>query len=245
MRSMSTALVAGFHVAGPTRLALAEIRGHDELAIDGIDTRAAIGLLDRLIDPSIGSAMALCASDRDSLFVALHQSLWGDQINATLDCSACGEKFDLSFPLSSLQAHLWAQRPSEDTPSVPLGKDELAAAEKGVVQGVEQLSAQLGIGFDQLDVACETLQKHFPLLDVEFDTACAECGHLQQASFDIQSFLLLRLIGERPRLYVEIDALAAVYGWSLQEILSLTRSTRRALTARVEASRTGANRSLA
>ena len=43
--------------------------------------------------------------------------------------------------------------------------------------------------------------------------------------------MLQRLLNERPALLAEIHALAASYGWSLTEILSLGRTTRRAMTA--------------
>lgn len=240
MRGVRVVLATGFSGAGPTSLALAEICGHDELAVDGIDTRAAIGLLDRLIDPGLGGAQTVCASDRDALFVALYQRLWGDRISATQDCSACGEKFDLSFQLSALQTHLWTQRPAaEDAPPVPWGMDELTASEKGALAGVQQLMAKLGIDPDQLDIACEALQSHYPLLDLELDNTCPECGQVQQAHFDLQSFLLMRLLGERPRLYAEIHALAAGYGWPLHDILGLPRNTRRVLVDRVEAGGSG------
>ena len=230
MRGERVALVAGFGGTGSCSLALGEVRGRDELAVDGIDTRAAVALLDRLIDTGRGSAATLCAGDRDALFVALHRSLWGDRITATLCCAACGEKFDMSFMLSVLQAHLAAQRPADAVaPQVPRATDEIEAAALGPEAGVARLAERLGIAAVDLDEVSDAMQAHFPLLDLELDTPCPECGHGQTGHFDLQSFLLLRLIGERPQLYAEIHALASGYGWSLREILALPRGTRRAL----------------
>lgn len=245
MRGARVALSLSFAGAGPRVMALAEPTGHDELSVDGVDTQAALNLLDRLIDSREGNAAALCASDRDSLFVALYQNLWGDQVSATAHCVACAEKFDLSFRLSELRAHLWAQTPATAAPPVPYGADELAAAALGAAQGARHLAVQLGLDLDDLDAACEILQDHYPIFDLELDSPCPECGHIQQAHFDLQSFLLLRLLEERPRLYAEIHTLASAYSWSLTDILGLPRSSRQALADRAQASQSALRWSLA
>lgn len=230
MRGERVALKAGFGGAGPVTMALVEVRGHDELAVDGIDTRAAVALLDRLMPPGAGGAGSLCASDRDAMFASLYRALWGDRIATSLVCEACGEKFDMAFGLSELQFHLASNRPADlPAPAVPSAQDEILAANLGAAAGVAALAERLGIALTELDELSDAMQACFPLLDLELDTPCPACGHEQKAHFDIQSFLLLRLIGERPQLYAEIHMLASGYGWFLGEILSLPRSTRRAL----------------
>lgn len=85
-----------------------------------------------------------------------------------------------------------------------------------------------------LEAASDALQAAAPIIDLELAASCADCGHQQTAHFDLQSFLLQRLINERENLLAEVHLLASAYGWSLSEILSLARSTRRQLANAIE-----------
>ena len=73
-----------------------------------------------------------------------------------------------------------------------------------------------------------------PIMDIELAASCAECGHVHTVEFDIQSYLLGALLGERRRLMREVHRIAAFYGWSLDEILSLERTERRQLVDLIE-----------
>ncbi|UOQ64824.1 hypothetical protein [Hymenobacter volaticus] len=66
-----------------------------------------------------------------------------------------------------------------------------------------------------------------PVLITEITTSCPECGVSQQATFDMQSFLLTRLKNERKRLMVEVHAIALNYSWGHNEILNLPRTMRK------------------
>jgi hypothetical protein len=225
-------------------IALRELQGRDELAVDGVDTRAALALLDRLIGQTALPAASLCAADRDALLAALHRREWGDRIVTTLVCVACGERFDLSFALSAVQAHL-AKTATGMPVSPPSGQQELDAASQGARAGVAALGAVLGTDAsadaDAQTAAIEhlaaTLEAEAPILDLEITAECAECGHPQAAHFDVQSFVLQRLIGERALLQAEVHQLASQYGWSLREILGLSRPTRRGFVRMIDDAR--------
>jgi hypothetical protein len=249
------------HAAPHPRAArLRELHGHDELAVGGVDTHAAVQLLDRLLDvggEGAGSAAALSASDRDAALAALHRARWGDRIVASLACAACGAMNDLSFALSALQRQLWqasertrvsAPRALDDAQGghwrLPGAEDEDAAAQLGVAAGRAQLvalvcsdmqpDAQAALLADPQS-AGERLEALAPLLDVDLEARCIECDHTQLARFDIQSFVLQRLLDEREAVLGEVHALASAYGWSLSEILSLPCSLRRSLVQRLTA----------
>jgi hypothetical protein len=64
--------------------------------------------------------------------------------------------------------------------------------------------------------------------------ACPECENVQTVQFDIQSYLLGALTGERSRLLAEVHRIARAYSWSLDEILALKRSDRRRLVELIE-----------
>jgi hypothetical protein len=241
-----------FRHAAPAPCAgrLREPQGHDELAVSGADTRAAVHLLDRLLDT--GSAAQLSASDRDAALAALHRARWGDRIVASLDCPACRAPYDLSFELSELQRQLWkageqarvaAPRELLDASGVqwrlPTFDDEEAAAQLGIDAGCAQLLAlSTGQSGADRDAAGQRLEALAPLLDVDLEARCTECGDAQLARFDIQSFVLQRMLDEREAVLGEVHALARGYGWSLHEILSLPCSLRRSLVQRLTAAGT-------
>jgi len=242
--------VALRHATPERQLArLREPQGSDELALSGVDTRSAVQLLDRLWEAAPCSAAELSASDRDGLLCALHRTLWGDHIVSTVACASCGAMYDLSFELGALQRQLAQQaepagvqaaRQLSDAQGrhyrLPSATEEELAAQLGAAQGEARLCAGVT---DEGDGDSEGLNQRLealaPLVDVELDTACAECGHAQLARFDIQSFTLQRLLEEREGLLGEVHALASGYGWPLHDIVSLPRSLRRSLVQRLAA----------
>ena len=120
-------------------IALRDLRGRDELAVEGVDTRAGSSLLDRLIGRDGPRAATLCAADRDSLLAALHRREWGDRILSTLRCAQCGERFDLSFSLSAMQAHL-ARGGFRPRAAPPTGRAGAASRREGAHAGVAALA---------------------------------------------------------------------------------------------------------
>lgn len=236
--------------AAPLWTRLREPSGEDELSLDGVDTRSAVALLQRLLEATVdGGVASLCAADRDALLAALHRQLWGDRIVSSLSCPACGALFDLSFELSQLQRSLAEAAPPHQVLGpgrlqtadgavwqLPDGSAELRAAELGAQGGAAALALAAGGGdAARQAAAADALEQLSPLLDVDLDSACAECGYAQAVRFDVQSFVLQRLLDEREGLLAELHALASGYRWSLTEILSLPRSLRRSLAARLAA----------
>jgi hypothetical protein len=230
----------------PQSVRLREPSGLDELSIRGVDTRSAVQLLDSLREgPELGVAR-LSASDRDRLLAAFYRALWGDRIVSSLDCDACGAVYDLSFELSALQRQLAERgeaarvvKPRTIADSngsqlhLPDADEEEAAAERGLAAGSARLLAIIAADSQgEQEVLCQRLERLAPLIDVDLETKCAECGEGAVARFDLQSFALQRLLDERETVLNEVHALAGGYGWSLPDILALPRSLRRSLFQR-------------
>jgi hypothetical protein len=95
----------------------------------------------------------------------------------------------------------------------------------------QQIPDQSDYDIEAIDTALESVA---PLLDLDMDAECPECGHVQLVHFDIQHYLLTALKQEQKQLNQEIHRLASVYKWSLNEILSLPRSQRRSLAVLIE-----------
>jgi hypothetical protein len=243
------------HVAArPQAVRLREPCGSDELALAGVDTLCGAAWLDALLERSPCRAAELSASDRDALYAALHRGLWGDRIVASPRCAGCGAQYDLSFELSALQRSLLEQaKPVRvDAPRtlhddaggttwrLPSAEEEDAAAQAGGDEGRARLAAAItGTAVDDVDTLARRLESLAPLIDVDLDSRCAECGHAQVVRFDIQSYVLQRILDQRDNVLDEVHALAAAYGWSLAEIGGLPRSMRRALAQRLQVGATG------
>jgi hypothetical protein len=238
----------------PQRARLREPQGSDELAVAGVDTRSAVQLLDRLLEAPPCSAGELSASDRDGLLAAVHRRLWGDRIVCSIGCAACEAPYDLSFELTTLQRQLWKEAAGARTSGMrrvvepdgtgwqlPSADEEERAAECGLQEGVAQLARLVtrdedtDLDDDRCREIGERLEAVAPLLDIDLDTRCPECGHAQLVRFDIQSFVMQRLLDERDAVLGEVHALASGYGWSLGEIVGLPRSLRRSLVQRLGA----------
>jgi hypothetical protein len=79
------------------------------------------------------------------------------------------------------------------------------------------------------------MQTLSPVVNLELDAKCPECGDEQTIQFDLQRFVLTALVNDRRRLLHEIHMLASAYSWSLSEILNLPRSQRRGFVSLVDA----------
>jgi hypothetical protein len=244
--------------AGTGRIArLRELTGRDEYGVSGSNTANAIRLLAALMDESEGvgkesvRAVDLVAADRDRLLAAVYNIAFGDRIESTLTCSRCEQPFDLDFSLSSLVESVNQRTVAGEWRVIdggtfegidgirfrlPTGGDELAVADLPSDQVESRLLQRCVEGSrpaDQ-DEFERLLENVAPLLDLQLVAACPECENVQTVQFDIQSYLLGALTGERSRLLAEVHRIARAYSWSLDEILALKRSDRRRLVELIE-----------
>jgi hypothetical protein len=234
--------------AGTAAVALRELAGREERAVSGTGTADVIRLLDALVEWSAGeqagvrSAADLTASDRDLLLAAIYQRAFGDRIESTVTCGQCGAPFDLHFSLSELERsiNLRARRcepPQQARFRLPTGRDEMALgglAPAAAEACLLNCCTEVGAWPDGPEAFQEMLDEIAPLLDLELAAPCAECGRSHIVRFDIQSYLLGALLGERRRLLTEVHRIAVAYGWSFEEILLLTRTERRQLVELIE-----------
>jgi hypothetical protein len=234
------------------------LTGRDEYAVSGASTANAIELLASLLDKASTSqtdpvrAVDLVAADRDRLLAVVYESAFGDRIESTLTCEGCDQPFDLYFSLRRLIESVNERTAVGEWKALgdgrfegadgvrfrlPTGNDELAAAGLTSTEVESLLLSRCAESGDWLEGRMafeELLDQVAPLLDLELVAPCAECGHVHSIQFDIQSYLLGAIVGERRRLLAEINRIAGAYAWSLDEILSLSRSDRRQLVELIE-----------
>lgn len=244
---------------------LRAITGRDENQIAEADTSGtligALTLIDRLLvgrDGALiqpGEAARLTSAARDRLLCAIYQQIYGETILSSPACSACGEKFDLSFSLKDVLAQFPVMPvppdgvyalPDGTAFRLPTGQDELAALGLSAAAARQRLmSACLSVHGRSVDAASlpspaveaieAAMEAAAPLINLDLVAVCPECAAQQKIRFDIGAYLLGRLRADHARLTSEIHALALAYHWGLDEILSLSRAERGRFLALIEA----------
>ncbi|MEM9190790.1 MAG: hypothetical protein AAGF12_16520 [Myxococcota bacterium] len=234
-------------------VSLRELSGHDEECVGGTSTDVAIDLLDRLLvnaPHSVlgpGAAARLPAPDRDRLLAMVYRDNLGKRVESTLSCAGCDASFDIDFQLEEFVESRTAEVPAIDADGYlpvenggrirpPTGEEELAVVHLSPEAREPALLRQCyePNGEDHSEKALETLERDAPLLELDVDTRCPECGLQQRARFSLQSYLLERIANERRQRAGEIHRLARAYGWSLHEILGLSRTQRRVFVSLID-----------
>jgi hypothetical protein len=249
---------------GTLAVLVRDLTGEDERRVRDASTQSAVELLARVVEWPAGAscdAADLPAPDRDRLLAAVYRQAFGKKVESTGRCTSCGSPYDLTFLLddliaeversaatsaaepmgdgtfrtaSGLRFRLPTARDEMEVSSLPLEKAALALASRCVVESSnEEWQRELE----------EAIEEAAPVLDLDIETRCPECAAKQVVRFDVQFYLLRALEQERGRMLREIHRIASVYGWSLQEILALGRSDRRALTELIESDYSARRRS--
>jgi hypothetical protein len=234
----------------PGWVCVRDICGHDEEAVVGTDSEAAIALLDGLLVDVPGAALApgaaaeLTVADRDRVLAAVFEATLGRRVESTVRCVQCEEPFDLDFLLSDLIASLHAPAPADVVREpngvfrlpdgrrfvLPRGVDERAVAAEPAEQAERSMLRRCmieGSAGDDPDAVTNAMRAVAPLVDLEVDARCPECGRNQSVHFELQQYFLSRLLAERRQRALEIHRLAVAYGWSWREIAELPRARRR------------------
>jgi hypothetical protein len=244
--------------AGRRYASLREITGVEEQTITNVTTADAIRLLQSLLVSSHDEAVSadeagqLTPWERDRLLAALYTRIYGPRVDTTITCQSCEALFDLDFMLPTLIDDLAPQEtlPYADEHTfvlrddirfrLPTGDDECAVFGLPREQAEAELLQRCVVDSEALDADIlaevqNAMQALAPVVNVDLDAKCPECGQQQTVQFDLQRYLLTALMNDRSQLVQEIHLLASAYGWSLSEILNLARSQRRAFVALVDA----------
>lgn len=243
---------------------LRKLCGHDEASVDGTGPGEAIALLDRLFVEESGTAVVpgsacrLPISDVDRLLASVYQCLFDDRIEATIACERCEKGFELVFSLQDLvdralapdtggiegpvpeEGAFWYRLPGGIRFRLPTALDQRAVMDLPErEQGPELIRRCVGDVStpEELGRVVSAMERVGPVLRLDLDATCAECGKQQAARFDIESFFMKALVNERRWLLREAHTLAMAYRWSRAEILGLPRDERRTYVALVGAER--------
>jgi hypothetical protein len=202
---------------------------------------------ERLAQASIGQ--------RDALLLLVHQQLFGDVLQAFAECPQCRERLEyslstreiaarsqtggidseshLSFVDGGMQVQL--RLPNSFDLGAVAASTDMATARRLLAERcvIEMTRERRTVPVSELtDSAVDRIAAHLasadPQADVVIDLTCAACRHAWQVILEIESFLWIKISSLAKRLLRDVHALARAYGWSEQEILSLSPLRRRA-----------------
>ncbi len=173
---------------------------------------------------------------RNGALVRLRRACFGSAFTGWVACPQCGERLEFSFDAEPLlQEQQEANQPitidgrsfrpltSRDLASIAGETDERAAAMQLLRQCCtapsEFTEAELG-SIDDL------LARADPLAETLLEFACAACSHRWKEPLDVVAWLWAEIEARARRLLFDVHSLAAAYGWSEREILSLSEPRR-------------------
>lgn len=230
--------------------------GGDELAVGDTSTKTALALLDGLLAKGLTNNSANClnvgeivTADRDRIFAHLYISVYGSKVESTVHCQNCKEPFDLGFSIADLLSHyqLVSAELFEDGTfylepgtsfRLPTGEDELMLAGLSATAAEALLMKRClvkGELVDESEMVQTKMESIAPVLNIDMEANCPECGHSQQVQFDIQSFFLMKLKLEHAGLIREVHSIASNYHWQPETILALPRNLRKEYVALINA----------
>ncbi len=192
--------------------------------------RRVLPLLALLLDESEDVIASLPLGTRDRALLAARASLGRGTLEVLHPCRACGAtcEIDLSA-LSEL-------RPAPDGLDVELGARVVHVRApstldlEAIANTTDVVRARVALvrrcTASELDDAetervAAALESLDPLLDVELDLACPECGHRERPTLDLAEIVFLELADYGRRIFHDVHALASAYGWSERDILEL------------------------
>lgn len=201
-----------------------------------------------------GEWAALSVGERDRLLLALYGATFGPHIEAQAHCPACDAAVEFTCSAPELAAlpnaaagavlegragrYSFRARPptSADVAaalraaSPPAARSLLAAACLLEVRRNDEEAGQEGLPVGVLDEVVDALAAALaaadPLADIELALSCPACGHTWAALFDVGLFLWAAVNRRARRLAGEVHLLARAYGWSEEEILSMSAARR-------------------
>jgi hypothetical protein len=192
-------------------------RVESEVPCDACDERSEI-------DFSLAGLIASLATDADARSL---QGVSGPD-EAGVFSLADGTRFLL--PSSKDQRAVLELRPDQRRVAL-LRRCILDDAESAAGRTASDISRE---SLDRVEAAMELVG---PIVDLSLPVTCHACGAPRAVRFDIQHFLLRAFEHEQRFFAREIHYLACTYGWSLDDILRLTRDERRAFVQLVVAER--------
>jgi hypothetical protein len=176
---------------------------------------------------------------RNRALAELQCACFGRNLQGQVSCAGCGEDLEFQMDAQDLlknDAELHASVfVGGNAFRLPTTRDLAQAAREpdprlGVRKLVEFCRIDASVASDwreeDLEEIGEKMSAADPLAEIRLTFHCIKCGHEWQENWDITAFLWMEIEARSKRLLVEVHTLAAAYGWTEQETLSLSEARR-------------------
>jgi hypothetical protein len=188
---------------------------------------------------------SLTIGDRIALILEVRATLFGDKMQAVLNCPVCKEPLSLDVSVKSLlqpaaadpktaypfefESYLLMVQPATGADLEAIAENPSNPKEKLVRRCIvsskpplpEKLSAEL------VTAVSSKLQEIDPQADTVLSLTCPACGRPFQAPFDIEDYFFQETAGRLSQLEREVHWIAFNYHWSEDAILSLPVAKRK------------------
>lgn len=213
--------------------------------------RALILLASSCPEFSLDFITGLPIGKRDSFLLTLREITFGHLVLGLTRCPECSESLELDFDVDDLRSRSESKSGSEnsislsgydleirpfntyDLQSIVRSTDISCARNELLRSCILRVQYQGNdIRPDQLPSAVieaveAKLEEMDPQADVRLALSCPSCSCKWEAPFDIVSFFWIEIDSWARHILREVQALAAKYGWSESDILSLSPIRRR------------------
>ena len=191
---------------------------------------------------------------RNRALVELRCSVFGCALQAWTTCPQCGEKIELNMDAGAMIRQ--SARPRQPTPELvetitangekfrlPTSRDlaRLASEERQPqdfpaairllqacrIEKEKAADPDQGWSDEQVEEIGEKMAEADPLAEIQLSFLCPACSTTSNGALDLPTFLWAEIEAQVRRLLAEIHTLASAYGWTEQEILSLSDARRR------------------
>jgi hypothetical protein len=179
---------------------------------------------------------------RNGALVRVRHACFGSAFTGWVACPQCGERLEFSFDAQPL-----LEQQQEANPTVivdgrayrpPTSRDlAVIAAETDERAAALHLLRQCCTAPSSFTDSCEFTEAELvsiedalagadPLAEILLEFACAACSHRWTDSLDVAVWLWAEIEARARRLLFDVHTLAAAYGWSEPEVLSLSEPRR-------------------
>lgn len=189
--------------------------------------------------------------ERDTHLIALREALFGNSFESVAICPQCGERIELTFTTTDIRTQGSAlpntseglrvescdyvvqcrlptsvdlleitRSTAPDAPDVLLKQCIIEARHGGSAADPDALPDEV------LRIVAEQIASADRQADVQVEIACPACRNCRSMVFDILSYLWNEVDDWAQRLLHEVHAMASRYGWSENEILTMTAQRR-------------------
>jgi len=199
---------------------------------------------------SVDEIGELILGERNGHLLALRQQLFGSKLQAYIECVECGDALDLEFLIDDLDFDSITLIPKIHTLSFDKFSAIVTLPDGNVLQVLALAeSAEKGrfILFDfciqhlyrdkktivisdlsdnELNLLEAEIGKLDPRMEILLDMQCPNCSYKWQLSLDLGTFVWREFDGYAKQLIENVHLLANSYGWSENDILSMSNIRR-------------------